>query len=115
MTENTCKTCRFREPIWAREPDGTMRELVGNCHRKPPAWAHPKWPSVLPSDWCGEHKPLVVPETRGAAEVEVEVAMEATYCATCSIPFCLPASYLDNARNNGATFYCPNGHSLSYY
>lgn len=35
-------------------------------------------------------------------------------CAECGIEFCLPNNLVDKLRETGRTFYCPNGHHLSY-
>jgi uncharacterized coiled-coil protein SlyX len=35
-------------------------------------------------------------------------------CAECGVQFCLPAHLGTKLREEGRTFYCPNGHSLSY-
>ena len=38
-----------------------------------------------------------------------------TICADCGIRFGVPESYLARRRDDGDSFYCPNGHSLSYH
>lgn len=35
-------------------------------------------------------------------------------CNACGIIFGMPGGYDSARRNDGKTFYCPNGHSLSY-
>lgn len=35
-------------------------------------------------------------------------------CAECGILFGMPDQFNDKLRDNGKTFYCPNGHSLYY-
>lgn len=35
-------------------------------------------------------------------------------CASCGIEFCLPDALYSARKRDGAGFYCPNGHSLSY-
>jgi hypothetical protein len=37
-----------------------------------------------------------------------------TTCASCGIAFAAPESFLQKRREDKGTFYCPNGHSLSY-
>lgn len=44
----------------------------------------------------------------------VVIHFDLTSCASCGIQFQLPRSYDDKRREDGKTFYCPNGHSLSY-
>lgn len=40
--------------------------------------------------------------------------MEVCICAACGIEFGMPAQYNSARREDGKSFYCPNGHSLSY-
>lgn len=42
------------------------------------------------------------------------VTLEDTTCNNCSIVFAVPEDWLANRRTDGATFYCPNGHSLVF-
>jgi hypothetical protein len=35
-------------------------------------------------------------------------------CANCGLPMALPEFYDDQRRDDGRSFYCPNGHSMSY-
>lgn len=35
-------------------------------------------------------------------------------CAECGIEFAAPSSYVKNRREDHKSFFCPNGHSLSY-
>src|SRR4029077_9140433 len=35
-------------------------------------------------------------------------------CASCGIMFCLPEPLYNARKRDGDSFYCPNGHSLSY-
>lgn len=35
-------------------------------------------------------------------------------CCQCGILFKTPRSFLDTKRENGAKFFCPNGHELSF-
>lgn len=37
-----------------------------------------------------------------------------TDCASCGIVFAVPASFAQRRRDDARSFYCPNGHSLSY-
>lgn len=41
-------------------------------------------------------------------------SFEKTYCCTCGIQFCVPQFWINKRRETAASFYCPNGHSLSY-
>lgn len=43
----------------------------------------------------------------GYSQLEVEVC-------TCGVLFAAPESMLDSRRQDGRSFYCPNGHSLAY-
>lgn len=43
----SCTTCRY----WLNL-DGT----TNRCHRYPPMPGIPAWPTVAPTDWCGEWK-----------------------------------------------------------
>jgi len=40
--------------------------------------------------------------------------MDQTSCASCGVIFGVPSGYLENRRKDLASFFCPNGHSLSY-
>lgn len=44
----------------------------------------------------------------GYSNLEVEV------CANCGVLFAAPEMLLDKRREDGDSFYCPNGHSLVY-
>src|SRR5690606_3209460 len=35
-------------------------------------------------------------------------------CAECGVEFCLPNNLVNKLRETRRTFYCPNGHALSY-
>lgn len=39
---------------------------------------------------------------------------EVTSCCVCDIEWAVPDRWLDNRREDGQSFYCPNGHILSY-
>lgn len=51
--------------------------------------------------------------TQGAMDITIE--MTATDCAQCLIAFCVPGRYLKERREDKRTFYCPNGHPMSYH
>lgn len=38
----------------------------------------------------------------------------ATSCCSCGIEFGLPDNYIERRRKDGRSFYCPNGHLLSW-
>jgi hypothetical protein len=44
----------------------------------------------------------------GHTTLEVEV------CASCGVLFAAPENMLDERRRTGKSFFCPNGHSLTY-
>lgn len=46
------------------------------------------------------------------AQVAIDFAL--TSCASCGINFQLPYWFDQKLREKGASFFCPNGHSLSY-
>jgi hypothetical protein len=46
--------------------------------------------------------------------VEVEVKLVATCCCVCGIFFGLPDFLDKQLKTKGTSFYCPNGHILSY-
>lgn len=35
-------------------------------------------------------------------------------CGCCEIPFAIPESLHDKVKRDGSSFYCPNGHYISY-
>lgn len=39
----------------------------------------------------------------------IEIDLETVECCTCGIVFGLPRTYLQHIKDNGKTFYCPNG------
>lgn len=45
---------------------------------------------------------------------QVTVTLETDTCASCGIVFGMPEHFITKRREDGATFYCPNGHSLHY-
>ena len=57
----------------------------------------------------------VIPQARRGSVHGVDVTrMEIHPCAECGVLYGMPKSFLDQRRKDGGTFYCPNGHSLSY-
>jgi Zn-finger protein len=49
--------------------------------------------------------------------MEVTRDFQVTDCCTCGIVFAMPESYVDSKKTNEEghrTFYCPNGHGLSW-
>lgn len=40
--------------------------------------------------------------------------LTATECSACGVQFAMPDGMLKAKQGNGQTFYCPNGHSLSW-
>jgi len=46
--------------------------------------------------------------------LDVTESMTVTDCAQCGVVFALPTTYVSRRRDDGLTFYCPNGHLLSY-
>lgn len=53
-----------------------------------------------------------------AAESGYRYAVKADFeildCSACGVPFGAPRAYLDRRRNDGQSFYCPNGHGQSW-
>lgn len=45
---------------------------------------------------------------------EVTIDLVTDVCADCGITFGMPDHYMKKRREDGATFYCPNGHALHY-
>lgn len=43
-----------------------------------------------------------------------QINLETEECCTCAVVFAMPASLKLERRNNGGSFYCPNGHSQHY-
>ena len=43
-----------------------------------------------------------------------EIELSSTICANCGIVFAIPSRLNDSLNKTGNTFYCPNGHTLSY-
>lgn len=42
------------------------------------------------------------------------VELEPVTCGSCGMPFGLPASFVRSRRDDGGSFYCPNGHHISW-
>lgn len=36
-------------------------------------------------------------------------------CGVCHVPFAIPSSYLAHLKETGESFWCPNGHKISYH
>ena len=47
-------------------------------------------------------------------EIFVSMTLVPTSCGVCEIRFAMPESKEQRCRDTGASFYCPNGHSLIY-
>jgi len=47
-------------------------------------------------------------------QASTSVRLETTECVACGTVFAMPVAMLDERRNNGKTFYCPNGHHLTF-
>ena len=43
-----------------------------------------------------------------------EIELTATGCAKCGVIFALPSAFVISLRQTGESFYCPNGHPLTY-
>lgn len=48
------------------------------------------------------------------ATISVQLKLETERCSNCSIVFALPDYLQKKLRENGSTFYCPNGHGQYY-
>lgn len=52
--------------------------------------------------------------------MEIRDTLSKTQCANCNIPFAIPQTFIDAKVNghpkghHGRTFYCPNGHEISF-
>ena len=42
------------------------------------------------------------------------ITLQEATCVSCGIIFAVPEHWLNNKRKSGESFYCPNGHSLSF-
>jgi hypothetical protein len=49
-------------------------------------------------------------------EVEVRgvLALETETCVDCGVAFAMPKELLERRREDKASFYCPNGHSMAF-
>jgi hypothetical protein len=48
------------------------------------------------------------------ATFQHQLTLETTFCTHCGLPFAMPAEMLKVLRRDGNTFYCPNGHAMSW-
>lgn len=46
--------------------------------------------------------------------VAAQTQLTITDCCVCGIVFGMPERVINDRKNKGGNFYCPNGHSLSY-
>lgn len=46
--------------------------------------------------------------------ITLETTLELITCVRCGVAFAAPADLLSRRRENHESFYCPNGHSLSF-
>ncbi len=44
----------------------------------------------------------------------IAIKLVDTSCCACGMVFSVPETWLEQRRANGESFFCPNGHSLSY-
>lgn len=52
---------------------------------------------------------------RGTAlQISTALDFEVEDCISCGVIFAIPRELRSRLRNNKQTFYCPNGHSMSY-
>lgn len=49
-----------------------------------------------------------------ATTITETIRLTTDVCATCGITFAVPDSWQQRRRDDGKTFYCPNGHSLHF-
>lgn len=57
----------------------------------------------------------VISYARDGAVYGTQTTIEVQACVSCSILWGAPEAFFDNRRKDGKSFYCPNGHSLSYH
>lgn len=43
-----------------------------------------------------------------------EVKMKTTTCCACGVSFAMPDTLMEDLRNTGRDFFCPNGHNLFF-
>ena len=48
-------------------------------------------------------------------DIRYTTTLETLSCGTCGIPFAMPEDMHDKARKTGESFWCPNGHNISYH
>ena len=73
MMATACKNCRFYEPRTYQQTEAGVTKIMpydhGECRRNVPvsgsAFDSYKWPGVLETEWCGEHKPKASDRKRG--------------------------------------------------
>jgi hypothetical protein len=53
--------------------------------------------------------------TVSRAEVAMTIAFEAHDCPTCGVIYAISEEFGERRRSDGKTFYCPNGHTVSYH
>ncbi|KKL60252.1 hypothetical protein LCGC14_2207210 [marine sediment metagenome] len=46
--------------------------------------------------------------------ISTKIKLVTTDCANCGVVFAIPDRLDDKFREYGSTFYCPNGHTLTY-
>lgn len=49
-----------------------------------------------------------------ATKLNYQEQLETHVCVSCGISFAMPEWFIDARRKDKRSFYCPNGHSLSY-
>jgi len=75
MNVPSCSTCRWAQPL---DKDGQFFEcrrlspqpypaFYTDLHRTPPPRLESRWPSVGPTDWCGEWSYIAAGEVRYAS------------------------------------------------
>lgn len=52
--------------------------------------------------------------TKYVNDIRLTTAIRAVDCANCGLTFGISTEFEDRRRNDHRTFYCPNGHSLSF-
>lgn len=50
-----------------------------------------------------------------SAVLNFQSALEIHYCPNCSISFGAPLRFIKERREDGKSFYCPAGHSMSFH
>lgn len=46
--------------------------------------------------------------------ITLETTLELITCVRCGVAFAMPSDMLDRRRHDHDSFYCPNGHNLSF-